>query len=215
MFCRLLAEEVVDAEDLLLGEHLVQPPVELDRRGVVGAERLLHDDPAPLDEARLGDGLDRGQGGLGRHGEVVQPQLGVPGQQFLGGSHRCAQGLGPRRQRDVVQPLGEFPPLRLVELARRELLDRLGGDLPVVVVALLATRHRDQVEALGQGALVRQVVDRGQQLALGQVARATEDHERRGVDRQPLEALDERVLLLRGGGHQPARSTAWPPAFSA
>ena len=58
-------------------------------------------------------------------------------------------------------------------------------------------RRADQVEALGQRALVREVVDRRQQLALGQVARAAEDDERRRVDGQPLEPLDERVLAAR------------------
>ena len=55
-------------------------------------------------------------------------------------------------------------------------------------------RDADQVEALGQRALVREVVDRRQQLALREVAGAAEDDERRRVDRQPLEPLDERVL---------------------
>ena len=51
MFCdRLLAQEVVDAEDLLLVEDLVQHVVEGDGAGQVGAERLLHDDPRPLDQ---------------------------------------------------------------------------------------------------------------------------------------------------------------------
>ena len=40
-----LAEEVVDAEDLLLVEDLVQHVVERHGAGQVGAERLLHDDP--------------------------------------------------------------------------------------------------------------------------------------------------------------------------
>ena len=43
---RLLAEEVVDAEDLLLGEDLVQPGVQRHGAGEVGAEGLLHDDAA-------------------------------------------------------------------------------------------------------------------------------------------------------------------------
>ena len=40
---RLLAEVVVDPEDLRLVEDLVHARVELSRRGEVGAERLLHD----------------------------------------------------------------------------------------------------------------------------------------------------------------------------
>ena len=55
---RLLAEEVVDPEDLLLVEHLVQLGVERDGRGEVGAERLLHDDPAALDQAGVAELVD-------------------------------------------------------------------------------------------------------------------------------------------------------------
>ena len=49
---RLLAEEMVDAENLLLGEHLVQLGVERHRAGEIGAERLFHDDARALDQAR-------------------------------------------------------------------------------------------------------------------------------------------------------------------
>ena len=48
---RLLAEEVVDAEDLLLVEDLVELGVERACGGEVGAEGLLHDDPAALHQA--------------------------------------------------------------------------------------------------------------------------------------------------------------------
>ena len=51
---RLLAEEVVDAEDLALVERLVQRGVQPPGAGQVGAERLLHDDPAALDEVGVG-----------------------------------------------------------------------------------------------------------------------------------------------------------------
>ena len=44
---RLLAEVVVDAEDVLRGEDRVDERVELLRRLEVVAERLLDDDPAP------------------------------------------------------------------------------------------------------------------------------------------------------------------------
>ena len=57
---RLLAQEVVDPEEALLGEDRGQPLVQLTRRGEVGPERLLDDEPARVpDEARrrelLGD----------------------------------------------------------------------------------------------------------------------------------------------------------------
>ena len=81
----------------------------------------------------------------------------------------------------------------------REPLDRLARDRPEVLVGLLAARDADQLEALGQRPLVREVVERRQQLAVREVAGAAEDHEDGRMDRQPLETLDERVLLETAG----------------
>src|ERR1700722_11830078 len=44
---RLLAEIVIDAENLILFEDAEQRPIERLRRGEIGAEWLLDDDPAP------------------------------------------------------------------------------------------------------------------------------------------------------------------------
>ena len=63
------------------------------------------------------------------------------------------------------------------------------------LVGHLAARDPDEVEALGQRAVVGEVVERGQQLAVGEVARRAEDREVRRVDGQPLEALGERVVV--------------------
>ena len=48
-------------------------------------------------------------------------------------------------------------------------------------------RDANQVEALGQRALVGEVVERGQQFALGQIAGGAEDDQRGGGDRQALQ----------------------------
>ena len=50
---RFLAEEMVDAEDLLLGEDLMQLGVQRHRAGQIGAEGLFHDDAAVLRRGRL------------------------------------------------------------------------------------------------------------------------------------------------------------------
>ena len=55
---RLLAEEVVDAHDLRLLEHLVQLLVELARRGEIVAERLLDHEAGALGDAGLGEPMD-------------------------------------------------------------------------------------------------------------------------------------------------------------
>jgi hypothetical protein len=64
---------VVDPEDLLLVEDLVQLPVQLSGRGEVGAERLLHDDPAALDQIGVAEHVHDRQCCLRRDAEVVQP----------------------------------------------------------------------------------------------------------------------------------------------
>ena len=70
---RLLAEKVVDPEDLLLAEDLVQARVQRHGAREIGAERLLHDDARPLDEVRLAERPHRRQRRAGRHAQVVQP----------------------------------------------------------------------------------------------------------------------------------------------
>src|SRR5204862_7018375 len=68
-------------------------------------------------------------------------------------------------------------------------------------------------EALRQQAPQRERVERGEELALGQVARSAEDDERAGIRRAAkAEPFEERVLLLLRDRHQlPAGLTAWPP----
>src|SRR5206468_10341330 len=83
-------------------------------------------------------------------------------------------------------------------LAAAELLDRRARLALVLLVRQVRARDADEVEALGQRALVGHVVDGGQQLAPREVAGRAEDRHRRGADRQALEARGQRVLL--GGG---------------
>ena len=71
---------------------------------------------------------------------------------------------------------------------------------------MVAPRHADELKALRQRALVREVVERREELAVSEIAGRPEDHECGRVHRQPLESFDERVLLagaLRSdGAHQ-------------
>ena len=71
---RLLAEEVVDAEDLVFAPALVQLLVERERGREIGAERLLDHQPAPavglVGEPGLRDGLGRVGEHAGRQREV-------------------------------------------------------------------------------------------------------------------------------------------------
>ncbi len=60
---RLLAQEVVDAEHLVVVEDLLNHRVELAGAGEVGPERLLHDDPGPLGQPCFAEGPHDGVGG--------------------------------------------------------------------------------------------------------------------------------------------------------
>ncbi len=88
-------------------------------------------------------------------------------------------------------------------------------------MGFIPARDAHQVKALGQSAVVREVVQRGQQFALGEVAGCAEDDERRRRDGQPLESGRERIVRLRELGwpagrelhrHRPPRR---PPPFTA
>ena len=197
-------------------------------RAQVGAERLLdHDAHVGVRgavEAGALDLLDDDREELRRGREVV------------GAVERLARLLVEHVERraqrlvalgvvevggDVLDVLQQPVEHRVVGRAARELDDRLAALAREVVVALLAPGDADQLEALRQRALVREVVERGEQLAVREVAGGAEDDERGGRDRQALEPFDERVLLGLGGGRgvdghrsQPppaVRSTAWPP----
>ena len=71
---RLLAEEVVDPEDLRLVEDRVHGLAELDRGLAVGAERLLDDHPRLVaGQAGVAEHADHGRERRRRDGEVEEP----------------------------------------------------------------------------------------------------------------------------------------------
>jgi hypothetical protein len=194
---------VVDAEHLRLVEHRQHLAVELQRLGKPRSERLLDHHPhlglGVTVEAVLAELPDDHREERGCGGQVEEPVERDAG--FLVELlellvEPLVDGVvveGARHVADLLEQLLEH--LR-VGLAARVLLDRLARHRAVVVVRDVRARHSDQVEALRQRPLMGQVVDRRQQLAVGEVPRAAEDDHRRRVDREPLQSLDERVLLL-------------------
>ena len=91
---RLLPEEVVDAEHLVLVEDLLHGGVQPLGAAEVGTEGLLHDDAGPFDEPGVGQGAYDRVGGVGRDAEVVQaPRFGV--QRCLRLPDRLGQAGGP------------------------------------------------------------------------------------------------------------------------
>ena len=169
---RLLPEEVVDAEQALLGDDGGQAPVQLPRRRKVGAEGLLDDQPRPLSDEAFGRELF---GDLPEHRrrrrEVEDRCLGI--------SERDAQA--------VVQRLF----LRIaadVTHSRQELLEHLlveillpGGDgLRHVAQEFVPGQcsATDADDLAHEQTLLGEVVESGKRAAVRQIAGDPEDDER-------------------------------------
>ena len=171
---RLLAEEVVDAEDLVFAPVPVQLLVQRERGLEVGAERLLDHEPAPAVRLVGETGLrDR----LGRVGEHAGRQREVEDRGTVEHDVQAAQRLDrdvAAVELDAVDELVEVLLVDvdavhvdrgaqvLVELVGRPLLARVADDLQVLEP--LAVLEREQ---------------RGEQQPRGEVARRTEHDERR------------------------------------
>ena len=140
---RLLAEEVVDAEDLLLVEDRVQHVVERHRAGQVGAEGLLHDHARPLDQLGVGDHLNHSVVRRRGDAQVVQAPRRLAAHVALGLGHVLGQRLGPGRGGAEAEPLLEVGPLQQRDLVGRELVDRMAGQVPELLVGQRAGRAPD------------------------------------------------------------------------
>ena len=187
---RLLAQEVVDPEDLIFGEHLVQLGIQRHRARQVGAERLFHDDPGPLDEIGFAEHAHRRQGGAGRHAQVVQPTA-LAAEFLLRLFYRRFEGVRARGHRHVVQRLGEGSPVGLVHLSSGELIERLARDLAEAIGVDVIQRDADDSATRDESG-ARQVEQAGQQLASGQVAGgAHEDDDLRMFRTNPRRNLSQ------------------------
>jgi|GEM_PF-6928513 len=177
---RLLAQEVVDPEDLALPEDTVHLIVQLDRAVQVGAERLLHHHPGPLYQARVLQHGDHRQRGLRRDGQVVQSQY-VLAQFVLRLGDRRREGIRAGTLRHVAELAGEGRPLRLVQRPGAELGDRLVREMPERLGIHVLQGGRDDLHVGGQRGQ-RQVGQAGQQLASGQVAGSAEEDDHLRVE---------------------------------
>ena len=217
---RLLAEVVVDPEDLVLSEPAVQQVVQLARRREVVAERLLHDQPHPaLLRAPLADLFDCGREGLRRHREVVEsvaarPALGVDLLEHA--PNPVLTLLVGELGADVAHPRGEPVPDVLPERIARELLHGLLHRGSELLRRVGRACNADDRELLREQLAIGERVERGNELALGQVARGTEDHDgaRLRASAQ-LQTLEQRVcdVLAHAVASEPTLARM-PPSSS-
>ena len=204
----LLAEVVVDAVDLPLGEQRAQAAAQRPRRGEVAAEGLLDDDPRPLPpvlrflrEAGRGEGTDDRLLQRRRHREVEEPAA-------AGRARRVERGH-PLRQRAVEVGLAVVPRqveaagAKRVELLRRGGDPRLergahrGAESLVRRRALPVAQAPEEVEVLRQQAALEEAEERRDEFAVGEVARGPEDDDAAGVGhRLDAELVAERDVHL-------------------
>jgi hypothetical protein len=185
---RLLAEEVVDPEDLALPERLVQLVVERDRALQVGAERLLHHDPRTFHQVGVAQRLDDRGRGHGRDAQVMEP-ADVLAELLLGDLDRLGEPVGPGALGDVGEPLLELLPLRRAQRVVGELVHRLLGERAELALAHVLERGPDHLDVGGEGRQ-REVREAGEQLASREVAGGAEEDD---------DVRDDRLHPVAGG----------------
>ena len=133
-------------------EHLGRPQV--------GPERLLHDDPGPLDQAGLVQALDHRPGGRRGDAQVVEAPA-LPSEHPLGPGHRFGQGGRPVGLGHEVDPRPEGVPVRVHDVPPGEL--PAGGEGEVVELRLvdLLEGGADDVAPRGAARRGRAGADRG------------------------------------------------------
>ncbi len=221
----LLAEVVVDAEDLLLVAGLQHQPVQRARARQIAAEGLLDHRPGEgalerrVDQPGRLELLEQGGKGAGRRGEVVEPVAlrGAGLVQLLELRAQPREGVGiVEGAGDVAHAGGEIlPHLGVHRLLPRELAHRLAHVARELVVGVGALGDADDAEGGRQVRAEREVVERRNELAVGEVAARAEDDHRTGLGRRlDAEPRAERVrhLVVFGRvGQAQLFFTAWPP----
>ena len=192
---RLLAEIVVDAEDLVLAEivadQVVQRAAPKRGRGRSAFPRTMREfgvtSVCSLSLSEISPNKRR------RHRQVEHPDdVAVADRLLELGEAVAALGVG----RDVAHPAEEFRQLGLVDILRLHVLeDRLLGKGAELFVAQLAARRADDPGRLGKLVVALAVIERRQELALRKVAGAAENDEVERIDRDDLACHDMSALL--------------------
>ena len=181
---RLLAEVVVDPEHLGLVEHAQHLPIQRAGRLEVVPERLFDHDPRmrvlqAVQSRCLELAGDRGE--ESRRRRKVENAIELARRLIVELVERARElrvdGVVVERSRYVADVCDQAVEHIGIGLAPRESHDRFARHLAKVLVRVICSRDADEPEAFGQRTVVREVVERRQQLAMGQVAGPAEHHE--------------------------------------
>ncbi len=180
----LFAEVMVDAVDLVLAHDRGQAAIQLARRLVVGAERLLHNDPPPAhslffrQQAARRQPFAHVQELFGGNRQVEQAVLRPDGVAAL--RDRLCEAVPRGIVFEVGLDVRELPH-HAVERLVVEAVGFLRGDelapLPGQFLGGPGTADTEHREPIGNQPLFGEVIQRRQQQAARQVAARAEDHD--------------------------------------
>ena len=168
--------------------------VKPDRTGEVISEGLFHHYPGVVHQVGVAQHGDHGVGGLGWHGQVVQPPRPRT-EQRLGLLHRRRQTVRSATLGHVGQPLREPLPRVGVYRVHSEAVDGRPGEGAELVEADVLHRRAHDPDVRRERRL-REVGKTRQQLSLGQVTRRPEQDDDMGCQR--VEVTPERTRARRG-----------------
>ncbi len=185
---RFLPEVVIDAVDLALVENLGDRRVERAGALEIVAEGLFDDHPRPdrfvlvVDEAGRGEMPDDDREELRRHREVEET---IPRQVPLA-LHLLDLRLERLERLELVRVAGVVVERADERVLGRDLLaavvhrlgQHLAHPLPVGLVAHRRAREADHRIAIGQVTGLLEAVERGDELAFGEISGGAEDHDR-------------------------------------
>ena len=191
---------MVDAQDLVVAQHMAQPGVQFARRVQVVAERFLDRDPAVAHELGCAEVHDDRAEKRRRHFQVEQRPLAAAD---LGGEFAVQRVVGDVTGQ-VGDPAGEPAENRLVEfLAGTQ--DRLAGMIHQLLGGDLVAGHPDD-RAVEQLAAL-QAVQRAEGHLSGEITGNAEDHQQVGVAAAMIRHFRKPPLSARAV-HGPRPATA-------
>ena len=190
-----LSEVVVDPVDLPLVEHRGNRVVDRPGAFQIATDWLLDDQAREralrraVDEARASELFDRGTEQRRRHRQVVHAISGQPALVLDRVEPRAEPGKAvvlAYRRRNKKQRRREIVPCLRIERPARKSTDSVLRELAIRIVIEARPSDSNNRHARGKQPVEIEVVERGQELAMRQIAGAAEDHERDGIDGDDL-----------------------------
>ncbi len=182
-----LAEVMVDSENLAFVEMARELGVDLRRAGEIGADRFFDyhaRERMPLlmrmNHSRGGQSLRTGVDESRRNRKVEDTiafgtELGI--QRLASLVQVLIIGGFAERATIEMEQGGELRPVFVLDRAARELFDAAERERAILLVVEILHRETEDRELVGQFAVEQEIVQRGNQLAMAQVAGAAEDHQ--------------------------------------